>query len=128
MQPFIVKLNDLPSGRTALEWTADGEFFESFGNPDILDARLDVAAEVVNHGATVDVDCRIAGMVTVQCDRCLDELDIPVEAEFSEVFTPDAPDLDLSQDIYDYVCVSLPLRRTHPEGGCNQETVRFLSE
>ena len=92
MQPFIVKLNDLPSGRTALEWTADGAFFESFGNPDILDARLDVAAEVVNHGATVDVDCRIAGMVTVQCDRCLDELDIPVEAEFSEVFMRWSPE------------------------------------
>ena len=128
MQPFIVKLNGLASGRTVFDWKADGEFFEQFGNKDILAADVDVTAQVVNHGVTVDVQCSMEGTVTVLCDRCLDELERPVEAEFSESYTPESACLDLSQDIYDYVCIALPLQRVHPDGQCNPETIKFLSK
>ena len=128
MQPFIVKLNGLASGRTVFNWKADVEFFEQFGNTDILAADLDVTAKVVNHGATVDVECGVEGKVTVPCDRCLDDLELDVETNFSEVYTPDDSSLDLSQDIYDYVCTALPLQRVHPEGECNPVTIKFLSK
>ena len=110
------------------DWKADGEFFEQFGNKDILAADVDVTAQVVNHGVTVDVQCSMEGTVTVLCDRCLDELELPVEAEFSESYTPESACLDLSQDIYDYVCIALPLQRVHPDGQCNPETIKFLSK
>ncbi|MBR5043586.1 MAG: DUF177 domain-containing protein [Bacteroidales bacterium] len=128
MQPFIVKLNGLASGRTVFNWKADVKFFEQFGNTDILAADLDVTAKVVNHGATVDVECGVEGKVTVPCDRCLDDLELDVETNFSEVYTPDDSSLDLSQDIYDYVCTALPLQRVHPEGECNPVTIKFLSK
>ena len=128
MHPFIVKLNGLASGRAVFDWKADGEFFESFGNTDILGADVNVTAKVTDHGATVDVECGIEGTVTVQCDRCLDDLEIPVQTAFSEVYTPEAGDLDISQDVYDYVCLALPLQRVHPDGACNPETIKFLSK
>ena len=128
MQPFIVKLNGLASGRTVFNWKADVKFFEQFGNTDILAADLDVTAKVVNHGATVDVECGVEGKVTVPCDRCLDDLELDVETNFSEVYTPEDSSLDLSQDIYDYVCTALPLQRVHPEGECNPVTIKFLSK
>lgn len=128
MQPFIVKLNGLVSGKTELNWKADKEFFELFGNSDILDADLDVAVTLRNHGITVDVECSIDGWVTVPCDRCLDDLRLAVETGFDDVYTPESDELDLSQDVYDYVCISLPLQRVHPEGECNPETIKFLSK
>ena len=128
MQPFIVKLNGLASGRTVFNWKADVKFFEQFGNTDILAADLDVTAKVVNHGVTVDVECSVEGKVTVPCDRCLDDLELDVETSFSEVYTPEDSSLDLSQDIYDYVCTALPLQRVHPEGECNPVTIKFLSK
>ena len=128
MQPFIVKLNGLASGRTVFNWKADVKFFEQFDNTDILAADLDVTAKVVNHGVTVDVECSVEGKVTVPCDRCLDDLELDVETSFSEVYTPEDSSLDLSQDIYDYVCTALPLQRVHPEGECNPVTIKFLSK
>ncbi|MBQ7622379.1 MAG: DUF177 domain-containing protein [Bacteroidales bacterium] len=127
MQPFTVKLSGLASAGAELEWTAGPAFFESFGNPDILDACVKVRARVVPHGLTTDVECSIEGSVTVPCDRCLEALKLPVETGFSEVYTPEGDELDLSQDVYDYVCTSLPLQRVHEEGQCNQETVKYLS-
>ncbi len=128
MQPFVVRLPDLGPGGKLFEWSAGREFFESFGNSEILDADIAVAATVKGRGLTVAVACEIGGSVTVECDRCLEDLRIPVETSFEETFTPDSGELDLSQDIYDYICTSLPLRRVHPEGECNGETTKYLSK
>ena len=128
MQPFVVNLTSLAPGTNRFEWHAGAEFFEAFGNADILDADLEVTAEVVSHGLTAEVACEIAGSVTVACDRCLEDLVIPVETSFEESYTPESGELDLSQDVYDFVCISLPLQRVHPEGECNQETTKYLSK
>ena len=128
MQPFVVSLPELGSGLTLREWTAGREFFESFGNTEILDAEIVVTVRLNNRGLTVAASCKIGGTVTVACDRCLEDLTIPVETSFEETYTPEAGELDMRQDIYDYVCTSLPLQRVHPDGECNGETTKYLSE
>ncbi|MCQ2139986.1 MAG: DUF177 domain-containing protein [Bacteroidales bacterium] len=126
-----------------------GEFFGSFDNSEILDADVSVDVFVEKSGKYIGVDGVLSGTVTVQCDRCLSDLSLPVDVDFKLsvkfgeeplealpaengereiVFVPeDDTDLDLSQTIYDYVCLSLPMQRVHPEGECDPETVRFLS-
>ena len=126
MQPFVVELKGLARGSSRQEWTAGREFFEQFGNSEILDADLLVKAEIHNHGATLDVSCEIEGSVTVACDRCLEDLVLPVETSFEESYTPELGELDLSQDVYDYVCISLPLRRVHTDGEFNGENTKYL--
>ena len=128
MQPFVVSLPDLGGGPKLFEWRAGHEFFESFGNTEILDADIVVTARVSDRGLTVKADCEIHGGVTVACDRCLEDLVIPVDASFEETYTPESGELDLGQDVYDYVCISIPLQRTHPEGECNVETTKYLCE
>ena len=146
LQPFVVKLTSLAPGKSHFSWHAGPEFFEIFGNQEILDADLEVTADVHNHGLTADAACVITGSVTVACDRCLEELELPVDTGFklSVKFgegaeTADAGDreivmipegsqeLDLSQFVYDYTCISLPMRRVHPEGECNPEALKYLS-
>jgi uncharacterized metal-binding protein YceD (DUF177 family) len=36
--------------------------------------------------------------------------------------------LDLSQFVYDYVCLALPLQMVHPEGECNPMMTAYLSK
>ena len=128
MQPFVVKLTSLAPGTNHLKWHVGAEFFETFGNVEILGADLEVTADVISRGLTVDAACTMAGNVTVACDRCLEDLVIPVDASFEETYTPEGGELDLSQDVYDYVCTSLPLQRVHADGECNQETTKYLSK
>ena len=128
LQPFVVRLTALAPGTNRFTWHTGAAFFESFGNVEILDADLEVTAEVRNHGLTADAACAIAGSVTVACDRCLEDLVLPVETSFEESYTPEGGELDLSQDVYDFVCISLPIQRVHPEGECNQETTKYLSK
>ena len=123
MQPFEIKLNALSAGKNEFHWHADGSFFAGFENTEILDADLELDVTAINADDSVKVSCLIDGNVTVTCDRCLEDLTLEVHTSFEEDET-----LDLSQDIYDYVCLSLPMQRVHSEGGCNEETTKYLSK
>ena len=142
---FIIPLNGLTVGENMFSWVAGKEFFDSFENSEILDAHLDADVRVEKSGRYIGVDCDVRGKVTIECDRCLDELDMPVDVEIrlsvkygseesSEdpqagerevIFVPETDaELDLGQIIYDYVCLSLPMQRTHAEGECNPEVMK----
>ena len=147
-QDFIIPLNGLSTGRSCFEWHADGKFFGRFEQSEILDADLDVTVTVEKAGRYIGVDCNIDGTVTVACDRCLEDLVMPVhtaslmsvkfgesgsESTASEgdreiIMLPESDtDLDLSQVVYDYAALSLPMQKVHPEGECNPETLKYLS-
>lgn len=128
MQPFVVKLSSLAPGANDFEWSTSPEFFEYFGNNEILTSDVSVSVQVCNHGLTVDVSCDIEGSVTIACDRCLADLEIPIETFFDETYTAEGDELDLRQDIYDYICTALPLQRVHPEGECDETTTKYLSK
>ena len=145
---YVIPLNGWAAGERDFRWSVDTEFFQKFDNSEILDAALEARARAVKSGHYIGVDLDIEGHVTVPCDRCLEDLTLPVEAHpaFSVKFGEEAAsedqmqegsreilflsdsdaDLDLCQVIYDYVCLALPMQRVHAEGECNPDTTRFL--
>ena len=137
----------MATGQNEYFWHVGKEFFEDFGNAEILDAELDIKAVAEKSGRYVGVDCEVDGSVTVACDRCLDDLVMPVsldillsvkfgdeesseehqEGEREVIFIPqDNADMDLSQIVYDYVCLSLPMQRCHELGECNPTVMSYL--
>lgn len=147
---LLIALNGLQAGRNDFFWQIGGEFFKGFGNSDIVGADLKVEASVEKSGTYLGLDCRISGILTVPCDRCLDDLDYPIdelvklsikfgeepvveEVEFGGdereiLYLPaDGSDLDISQVVYDYACLALPIKRVHEEGKCNPAVLRYLT-
>lgn len=129
MCKIIIPLNGWAAGERKFRFMAGTEFFQMFGNQEILDANVDVEVRVIKEGSQkVEADVTLKGSVTVQCDRCLEPLEIPVDENPQEVFKPGTVEIewDLSQEVYDYICLAMPLQRVHPQGQCNPDTVRFL--
>ena len=145
---FIIPLNGLAAGESRFSWHAGKEFFEAFENTEILAADLDIEVVAEKLGRYLGIDCEVDGKVVVECDRCLEDLDILIETDImlsvkygseenSEehqegerevLFVPqDEAELDLSQIIYDYVCLSLPMQRVHEEGECNPDALKYYS-
>ena len=145
-EKFTIPLNGLATGKNEFFVHVGKEFFSSFENEEILDADLQVRILVEKSGRYVGVDCDIEGDVTVECDRCLEPLEMPIDAqvrlsvkfgeeEVSEIGSEnerevifvkeDDAELDMSQIIYDYACLALPMQRVHEEGGCNPETMKY---
>ena len=145
---FIIPLNGLAAGKNEFFLHAGKEFFDSFENEEIFNADLQIRILVEKSGRYIGVDCDIEGYLTVECDRCLDMLDMPIDvqvrlsvkfgeqedseisqdAEREVIFVKnDDAQLDMSQIVYDYACLALPMQRTHEDGECNPDTMKYYS-
>lgn len=140
---YTVPIKGLSIGKHNYSFSVDSAFFKDFGESPISEASLELEAELIKEAALIKVTCDITGTVVVECDRCLEDLTLPVkttaglivkfvrteeEEEDDEVMImePTDTDLDLRQFFYDYVCLSLPLQRVHPKGGCNEQMIEKL--
>ena len=145
---FIIPLNGLTAGKNEFFLHAGKEFFDSFENQEIFDADLQIRVLVEKSGRYIGVDCDIEGEVTVECDRCLEMLDMPIDTqvrltvkfgdeqvselgqdgEREVIFVKeDEAQLDMSQIVYDYTCLALPMQRTHGPGRCNPDAMKYYS-
>lgn len=145
---FLIPLNGLNPGMNEFRWEAGIEFFRQFENAEILDAEVIAEVSANKNGREIEGVCRLGGKVTVQCDRCMEDLVLPVftRVDFEVAYGGEKAkdcdedgkdmeilyvrdgetDLDMSQLIYDYVCLSLPMQRYHREGECNEEAMKRL--
>lgn len=143
----VIDIKGLSIGTHRREFKVGEDFFKSFGNDTILNADLEVILLIDKSNGWIKVDCNITGNVEVECDRCLAELRLPVNisttftVKFSSVRDEDEDygddvivlnesdgELDMSQIIYDYVCLSLPLKKVHPDGECDPVMMEKMKE
>lgn len=138
-----IQFSGLKSGKYEFDYVLDGSFFEGFENEELQDGKVDFAVNLEKKERLLMINFVWKGKVKSICDRCLGELEVPVEGEqtlcvkFSDtetsedenvVYLPeDAYQIDLSQWMYEFVAVSLPMQRVHPEGECDPEMLRFIS-
>jgi uncharacterized metal-binding protein YceD (DUF177 family) len=60
---------------------------------------------------------------------CVKSSDTETTDEDDVVFLPEsAYKIDLAQWMYEYVVVSMPMQRVHPEGQCDSEMLKYISD
>ncbi|MCB2205197.1 DUF177 domain-containing protein [bacterium] len=119
-----VRLSGLTDGQHQLQYTVDPGSIElpaEFRTPLSIDVTLDKA----EHQIALRISVR--SVAHLPCDRCLDEVDVPVETEFLLVFTHDNsgtsseeddvreipvndPTVDLAEDVRDAAMLCIPMR------------------
>ena len=106
------------------------DFFALFDQPLVEEGRLHADVELLKTERLMTLNFHITGAVRLTCDRSLDEYDQPLDIrerllvrfgdENKELdddvlqITPDAQTLPLAQHLYDYIGLSLPMKRLHP--------------
>lgn len=139
MTSTLIPLKSLPAGVNRFEFHLDGAFFAEVSECGIQEASLKADVAVDNRPEAYLINMRITGSVTVPCDRCLEPMDFPVDAEYAftvkygEAHDDDNPDglmvlasnendLDAGPAMRDTVVLALPLSRHHDNpSDCNPE-------
>ena len=145
----MIPLGGLKEGLHIFDFEINKEFFEQFEESEITEGSLTAHIELERHKTHLDLLIKIRGMVNLSCDRCLDMFLQPVESEnrlfvkFGQdegetdpdmlFLAADEHELDMKQHLYDYISLSLPIKRVHPynaEGRsmCNPEMLKKLKE
>ena len=125
------------------QYQLDNLFFAELDAPEVQKGKVNATLKVRKTSAIYQLDFHTEGHVIVNCDRCLDEMEQPVEtddrmkvklgAEFSEiddiVVVPEEDGyINVAWFIYEFIALSIPMKHVHAPGKCNKGMVSKLSK
>jgi uncharacterized metal-binding protein YceD (DUF177 family) len=128
---YTIPHKGLKNGTHRFEFEVDDAFFSEFEGAGIKGGHASVKVDLDKGTSALLLSFAIEGEVTVECDRCLEDLSMPVhyEGELKVKFSDEARDgdgeemwispaeseTDLAQYIYESIVLSLPYIRVHGE-------------
>lgn len=141
---YTVDFAGLKQGVHEYAFEVNKTFFSNFDNEDCNDASFSVAITLEKQSTMLIFHFNINGKVNVDCDRCLEPVDVKVtceeklivkfgnksEAETEELVVIPESDyqIDLSPYIYEFILVNIPQKRKHKKKDCNPEVLKKLKE
>ena len=143
LERLKIDLKSLTDGVTILEFDLDDQFFEALDTSDVKQGALHVSVSIRKATGFFELQFHTEGTVTVTCDRCLDDMEQPIEAdnrlvvklgavysEEDDVITvpEDEGILDTSWLIYEFVVLAIPIKHVHAPGKCNPAMSQVLEE
>lgn len=141
---FKLPLKSLSAGTHEFDYKLDKQFFANMENTDVHDADLSVHLVVTFRHDVYELDFTITGTVTLLCDRCLDDMLVPIDTtyqlmvKYGDDYCDDADNmleipqsdnyLNVAYMIYDTVVLAIPIKHVHPAGKCNRQMSALLKK
>ena len=125
------------------QYQLDNEFFLDLDAPEVQKGQVNVTLKIRKTSGVYQLDFQTEGKVIVICDRCLDEMEQPIEtedrlkvklgSEYSEVddmvIVPEEEGyINVAWFIYEFIALSIPMKHVHAPGKCNKDMVSKLSK
>ena len=138
-----VDLKGLKDDEVSLVFDLDDIFFGAMDQAEVKKGSLHVSVSIRKASGFFELLIHEAGTVIIPCDRCLDDMEQPVDTdarlfvrlgdENSEdgdtiVVAEDVGILDLTWIIYESVALAIPIRHVHAPGKCNTAMTNVLEE
>ena len=138
-----IDLKALKEENTFLEFNLDNDYFEALDGAELKKGSLHVSVSIRKATGFFELQLHSTGNIIIPCDRCLDDMEQPVEtdnrlvvklgSEYSEeddiiVVPEDEGILDIAWFIYEFVMLAIPIRHVHAPGKCNPAMTQALEE
>ena len=140
---FLIPVSGLALGVHNFKFDIKDEFFADLDYSEVKQGQVTVELEVTREEMMMTLNFQLEGQVLVTCDRCADEFFIPIQSEqvfyikFGAEGVEESDDVvvvpaeehayDIRSLIYEYIILSIPIHRVHPEGECNPQVLALLS-
>ena len=140
---FLIPVSGLALGVHNFKFDIKDDFFADLDYSEVKHAEVMVDLEVIREELMMTLNFHIEGKVEVPCDRCADEFFIPIQSDQVFYIKIGAEEVEESDDVvavpaeehaydirslvYEYIILSIPIHRVHPEGECNPKVIAMLS-
>ena len=143
LSKYKVELKNMLTDTVEIVYQLDNQFFLDLDAPDVQKGQVKVVLKVRKTSGIYQLDFHTEGKVIVICDRCLDEMEQPIEtddrlkvklgADFAEiddmVVVPEEDGyINVAWFIYEFIALSIPMKHVHAPGKCNKDMVNKLSK
>ena len=142
-EAYQIDFKALTEDITVREYDLDDRFFASLDGAQLEHGSLHVSASIRKMAGFYELELHTTGTVTVTCDRCLDDMDQPIEAttrltvrlgdtysEDDDTITIDEQEgmLDIAWFVYESTMLAIPIKHVHAPGKCNSAMTQKLDE
>lgn len=126
------------------EYLLDNQFFVNIEGEEIPKGKVKVLLTIKKTAGVFNFSFDLNGQVTIPCDRCLEDMDHPVEttarlivklgkdyAEESDevVVIPETEGvINLAWFLYEFVALAIPIKHVHAPGKCNKQMASKLEQ
>ncbi len=140
---FRIDLKGMKQNSLQMEYDLDNTFFADIDGQEFQKGAVKAIVAVKNNREVFDFTFAIKGTVVVPCDRCLDEMEIDIEAdnllkvklgdtyadEGETVVIPESEgDINLAWYLYEFIALALPTKHIHAPGKCNADMFNKLKK
>ena len=143
---YKVELKSLSAGKHKLDFDITDDFFALINEEesDVKRGKLKLNLDINRIGDVFEMIFAISGVVFVPCDRCLDDIEMPVDinnkifVKFGEEYAEESDEvvvvpesegnINIAWFVYEFIILSLPIKRVHPYGMCNKEMLAKLKK
>lgn len=149
LSKYSIPFAGLAEGNHRFEYEIDDSFFECFDHSVVHQARVHVGLDFLKSTSVLTLVFHFKGHITLNCDRCLEDFNFPLDfnqslvVRFGDEAREESDDviviphgdqvLDVSPHIYDYISLQVPMRAVHPDNDsgqsqCNPEVLSKLEQ
>ncbi len=132
LREFDIEFIKLKEGEHKFEYHISDEFFKAF-NSSLTAQDMLVSLLFTKSGSMFTLVFGISGKIKLDCDRCLSTIDFPVKDSHTVLvkisdypqessddliyLTPHDYKLNIAQHVYDFINLSIPIKKTCSEVG-----------
>lgn len=139
---YQINIQGLADKRHEFEFEGGDEFFESFEQDIIEKGQFEAKVSLEKSSRMLMLEIGIKGVLTLVCDRSLEEFDEAIDlhenyvykfgddyeevSEDMEIIPFGAAEINLAKNIFEYICLAIPMKKLHPDYRTEEDTVDFL--
>jgi uncharacterized metal-binding protein YceD (DUF177 family) len=135
LEAYQIPIISLEDKAYQYTFTGDDAFFAAFEQDWVEKGKFSATVDLTKSALMIQIQLKITGTIELTCDRSLERFDSPLEINEKLIFKYSdhnedmgdnlflldrkEPKLNLSQDIFDFIALAVPMKKLHP---------RFLAE
>jgi len=143
LETYKIDLKNLKEDEIVRQFNLDDSFFSSLEGSQLEHGSLHVSVSIRKMTGFFELSFHTEGTVTVSCDRCLDDMDQPIEADnrlvvkLGDTYSDDDDTLTINEDegildlswlMYEFIMLAIPIKHVHAPGKCNSAMTQKLDE
>ena len=143
LKEFSIPIKGLNEGMHEFDYQIDKSFFQHFEASPIEEAQFDLKLFFDKRPDMIVLTFNLKGTVKTECDRCLEELQLPIsnapqllikyaaqEKEDADIvyIQRERDELNVTRYVYEFICLSMPMIKYHSDAEqCDEQMLKYLN-
>ena len=141
---YTIDLKNLTPGTHEFEYLLEDKFFMDIDGNEVHKGHVHVQLAVKKSSVAFELNFQIAGTVIIPCDRCLDDMELPIETQdklivkFGKEYAEESDEIVIVPEeegtinvawfIYEFIALAIPIKHVHAAGKCNKAMAAKLRQ